>query len=184
MKVFSLACPLFVPLAEEGYIDRKATYLIAQDYLQTMIDVEVDTLVLGCTHYPLLKDVIQSVVGDKVTLIGSGEETAKVAFQAIKKAGLLKYGDTDIEGPDGYRKFYVTDVPEKFSQVAARFLGQPIGEVEHLHELRTNADLAAGAFQGRQPIQRAIDATAQLRLAATCSRKQRHNPAFPLFQQH
>jgi len=58
VKVFSLACPLFVPLVEEGYIDKKATYAIGRDYLQTMLDVDVDTLILGCTHYPLLKNVI------------------------------------------------------------------------------------------------------------------------------
>jgi hypothetical protein len=92
VKVFSLACPLFVPLAEEGYIDKEATYLIARDYLQTMHDVEIDTLVLGCTHYPLLKHVIGDVMGDKVTLIDSGEETAKVALQRLTESGLLKTG--------------------------------------------------------------------------------------------
>jgi len=87
MKVFSLACPLFVPLAEEAYIDKEATYLIARDYLQTMHDVEIDTLVLGCTHYPLLKHVIADVMGDAITLIDSGEETARVArVQAAGRA--------------------------------------------------------------------------------------------------
>ena len=61
-----------MPLAEEGYIDKEATYLIARDYLQTMIDVQVDTLIMGCTHYPLLEHVIADVMGDKVTLINSG----------------------------------------------------------------------------------------------------------------
>jgi len=76
LKVFSLACPLFVPLVEEGYVEKEATYLIARDYLQTMLDVEIDTLVLGCTHYPLIKHVISEVMGEDVTLIDSGEETA------------------------------------------------------------------------------------------------------------
>jgi len=67
VKVFSLACPLFVPLVEEGYIDKKATYAIGRDYLQTMLDVDVDTLILGCTHYPLLKNVIAEVMGEDVT---------------------------------------------------------------------------------------------------------------------
>lgn len=123
VKVFSLACPLFVPFAEEGYIDKEATYLIARDYLQTMLDVEVDTLVLGCTHYPLLKHVIADVMGDGVTLIDSGEETAKVAHRRLAEVGLLK------EGALGTHKFFVSDVPEKFSQVATRFLGEVVDKI-------------------------------------------------------
>jgi glutamate racemase len=121
IKVFSLACPLFVPLAEEGYIDKEGTYLIARDYLQTMHNVDVDTLVLGCTHYPLLKHVIGGVMGDKVTLIGSGEETAKAARDMLEKAGLLRNGSNR----QGNHQYYVSDVPEKFMQLATRFLGRP-----------------------------------------------------------
>ena len=123
LKVFSLACPLFVPLAEEGYIDKEATYLIARDYLQTMHDVEIDTLVLGCTHYPLLKHVIADVMGDGVKLIDSGEETAKVAHKRLAEVGLLK------EGALGTHKFFVSDVPEKFCQIATRFLGQTVEKI-------------------------------------------------------
>ncbi len=129
IKVFSLACPLFVPLAEEGYIEKEATYLIARDYLQTMHDVEVDTLILGCTHYPLLKNVIADVMGDKVTLIDSGEETAKAAFKMLAEQGLLSTDSTQIPGPEGERKFYVSDVPEKFSLVATRFLGRSVDRI-------------------------------------------------------
>ena len=74
---------LFVPLAEEGYIDKEATYQIARDYLRTMQDVDIDTLVLGCTHYPLLKGVISEVMGGNVILIDSGEEAAKSAYQKV-----------------------------------------------------------------------------------------------------
>jgi glutamate racemase len=180
VKVFSLACPLFVPLAEEGYIDKEATYLIARDYLQTMHDVEIDTLVLGCTHYPLLRHVISEVMGDSVTLIDSGEETAKTALWRLSENGLLNPGipsdaaesgaphlgkDTAVtekgaphlgvgssrtekspqqavghranEGKQaapfkkgaGEHKFYVSDVPEKFSQVATRFLGKTVENI-------------------------------------------------------
>ncbi len=147
MKVFSLACPLFVPLAEEGYIDKEATYLIARDYLQTMKDVEVDTLVLGCTHYPLLKHVISDVTGDGVTLIDSGEETARVALQRLTERRLLKTGAPHLgvssvdsgeipqqavghpESRTGEHKFFVSDVPEKFSQVATRFLGEVVDKI-------------------------------------------------------
>jgi len=121
IKVFSLACPLFVPLAEEGYIQKEGARLIAKDYLQMMHDVEVDTLVLGCTHYPLLKEVIAREMGDSVTLIGSGEETAKAARERLDEAGLLRpNGDRQ-----GEHKYYVSDVPEKFMQLATRFLGSP-----------------------------------------------------------
>ncbi|MEW5994293.1 MAG: glutamate racemase [Candidatus Zixiibacteriota bacterium] len=147
LKVFSLACPLFVPLAEEGYVDKEATFLIARDYLQTMQDVEIDTLVLGCTHYPLLKHVIANVMGDGVTLIDSGEETAEVAHKKLTKLDLLSTGTPPLEvGSDaagktpqqtvgrpmiqtGEHKFFVSDVPEKFSHIAARFLGQPVEKI-------------------------------------------------------
>jgi len=131
LKVFSLACPLFVPLAEEGYVDKKATRLIAQDYLQTMLDVEIDTLVLGCTHYPMLKSVIADVMGESVTLIDSGEETARVAHQMLTDANLL---NPAAQKPDlkGEHKYFVSDVPQRFSMVASRFLEQEIGNITRI----------------------------------------------------
>jgi len=131
LKVFSLACPLFVPLAEEGYVDKKATRLIAQDYLQTMLDVEIDTLVLGCTHYPMLKSVIADVMGESVTLIDSGEETARVAHRMLTDANLL---NPAAQKPDlkGEHKYFVSDVPQRFSMVASRFLEQEIGNITRI----------------------------------------------------
>ncbi|MBU8934620.1 MAG: glutamate racemase [candidate division Zixibacteria bacterium] len=126
VKVFSLACPLFVPLAEEGYIDKPATHEIARDYLRTMHDVEVDTLVMGCTHYPLLKNVIAEVMGENVTLIDSGEEAAREALQRLKNSRLLAPTDDSRKGE---HKFYVSDVPEKFANIAARFLGHHIEQI-------------------------------------------------------
>jgi len=126
VKVFSLACPLFVPLAEEGYIDKEATRLIARDYLQTMHEVEIDTLVLGCTHYPLLKGVIAEVMGEGVALIDSGEETAKVALERLTASSLLHPASSAGDDRTGRHKFFVSDVPEKFSSVATRFLGRVI----------------------------------------------------------
>lgn len=126
LKVFSLACPLFVPLAEEGYIEKEATYLIARDYLQTMHDVGIDTLILGCTHYPLLKEVIETVMGEKVKLIDSGEETAKVAYSMIAESDLLNPLGSQKPGPEGELKYFVSDVPEKFSKVASRFMGREV----------------------------------------------------------
>lgn len=127
LKVFSLACPLFVPLAEESYIDKNATYLIARDYLQTMLDVGIDTLVLGCTHYPLLKNVIADIMGEKVTLIDSGKETAKTAIDILKKNCLLHHGDKNHV--KGEIKYFVSDVPAKFSAVASRFMGHEINNI-------------------------------------------------------
>jgi len=129
LKVFSLACPLFVPLAEEGYVDKEATYLIARDYLTTMLDVQVDTLILGCTHYPLLEHVIADVMGDGVTLINSGKETARVALQALADESLLNSQTSQSPSPEGEHKFFVSDVPDKFTQVANRFLGRTIDHV-------------------------------------------------------
>ena len=124
-KVFSLACPLFVPMVEEGYIDKKATYLVANDYLQSMHDVDIDTLILGCTHYPLLKQVISDVMGDKVKLIDSGEETARTVKDSLTKSNKLN----DDSSKAGQAKYYVSDMPEKFSQVATRFLGKTVDQI-------------------------------------------------------
>lgn len=129
MKVFSLACPLFVPLAEEAYIEKEATYLIAKDYLQTMHDVGIDTLVLGCTHYPLLKKVISEVMGDTVTLIDSGEETAKEVRKKLVKTNLLNSKSSEIPPSDGDYNFFVSDVPDKFSSIATHFLGRHIEKI-------------------------------------------------------
>ena len=129
LKVFSLACPLFVPLVEEGYIDKDATHLIARDYLQTMLDVEIDTLVLGCTHYPLLKEVIGSVMGDGVGLVDSGEVIAKEVYRFLADKDLLNPQSSQRPGPSGEQKFFVSDVPDKFTNLASRFLGQPVDKV-------------------------------------------------------
>jgi glutamate racemase len=124
VKVFSLACPLFVPLAEEGYIDKEASLLIARDYLKTLIDVDIDTLVLGCTHYPLLKKVIAEVMGKGVRLIDSAEETAREVAAVLSVRNLMRPSGGQVT-----HKFYVSDVPEKFSQIADRFLGRNINNI-------------------------------------------------------
>jgi len=124
IKVFSLACPLFVPLAEEGYGEKEATRLIAEDYLKTLRDNDIDTLVLGCTHYPLLKNLIQDVVGAKVRLVDSATATARAVKENLQNKNLLHQPD----GPP-HHKFYVSDVPDKFAAVAERFLGQRIDNI-------------------------------------------------------
>ncbi len=124
IKVFSLACPLFVPLAEEGFHDKKATHLIAEDYLETLKDNGIDTLVLGCTHYPLLKQTIQNVVGNDVQIIDSATSTAIEVKDFLKDKDL-----TNEQTSNGQYKFYVSDVPDKFAPVAERFLGQRIDNI-------------------------------------------------------
>jgi glutamate racemase len=127
VRVFSIPCPLFVSLAEEGYIDKKATRLIAEDYLSPLIKKRVDTLVLGCTHYPLLKRVVSHVMGKEVRLIDSAEETAKEVKLFLEANHLLRQSKGKA-----FHKFYVSDVPDKFIQVGCRFLRNGIGKVKRI----------------------------------------------------
>ena len=124
-KIIALACPLFVPLVEEGWLDKDVTKMIAQEYLESISHAEIDTLVLGCTHYPLLKRVIGSVVGRDVRLIDSAEETAAETAEALKKAGLA-HATTD----NARYRFIASDAPEQFLRVGGRFLGSSIDRVE------------------------------------------------------
>ncbi|MGB5106915.1 MAG: glutamate racemase [Candidatus Zixiibacteriota bacterium] len=121
IRVFSMACPLFVPLVEEGYVDKRATYLIAEEYLAPFKNNGIDTLILGCTHYPLLKPVIRQVLGETVQLIDSARETARVVAKRLASSGNL-----NPKGVDGERKFYVSDVPDQFAQTARHFLGDAV----------------------------------------------------------
>jgi len=124
IKVFSLACPLLVPLAEEGYIDKEATRLITADYLKTLIDVDIDTLVLGCTHYPLLRDIIAETVGKNVRLIDSADATANELAAILSEKNMARTSDEK-----NIHKFYVSDVPDKFLKVAELFLGRSIDNI-------------------------------------------------------
>jgi len=124
-EVIQAACPLFVPLAEEGWTSEPETYSIAKKYLKTIIEASPDALVLGCTHYPILKEVIQQTMGENVTLIDSGEATAEEVENLLTTSGL-----TNVEQPvrerhlcDDLDNFYVTDAADRFARVAERFLG-------------------------------------------------------------
>jgi glutamate racemase len=129
IEVRAVACPLFVPLAEEGWTDHESARLIADEYLVPLREFEADVLVLGCTHYPLLRSVIQGVMGSDVTLVDSAMETA-----ALVKAVLDSEG---IEGAGRGRPtltVYLSDVPRKFTSIARRFLGRPIDRVERVDQ--------------------------------------------------
>jgi glutamate racemase len=124
-RITARACPLFVPLVEEGWLDTEVTRLVAHEYLDSLHDADVDTLVLGCTHYPLLKAVIGEVIGRKVRLIDSAEETAAETAATLKQTGLAH------EKTDNARyRFIASDAPEQFLRVGGRFLGSSIDRVE------------------------------------------------------
>jgi glutamate racemase len=119
------ACPLLVPLVEEGWTEHDATRLVAREYLQPMIDAEIDTLVLGCTHYPLLKSLIADVLGPDVRLIDSAEETAAETARTLATASLTAEPDAEPV----YR-FIASDDPLQFLQLGQRFLGGTMEGVE------------------------------------------------------
>ena len=128
LTIFTKACPLFVPLAEEGWSSNEVAVLTARQYLEGLKKEPIDTLVLGCTHYPLLKGVISGVMGDGIALIDSAQETVK----EIKET-LLRYGIEGSSSSAPQRMFYVTDSPERFIKVGERFLDQKIVNIEKIN---------------------------------------------------
>lgn len=118
-SVWQQACPLFVPLVEEGWTDTAVTRSIARTYLTPLLKRRVEALVLGCTHYPLLKKTLAAVAGPRVALIDSAEETAKDVEAALSRRGLLSASTRR-----GRMVSLVTDHPEAFSRLGARFLGR------------------------------------------------------------
>jgi glutamate racemase len=120
--VCARACPLLVPLVEEGWLDGGVTEAVVREYLRPLLQEGIDTLVLGCTHYPLLKGVIQRVTGPEVALVDSAETCARFVQERLKELGLLRTGATQL----GAIYPFVTDEVEKFGDVAARFLGVPL----------------------------------------------------------
>jgi glutamate racemase len=123
-KVTALPCPLFVPLVEEGWINHEATWSIANEYLAPLLRDDVDTLVLGCTHYPLLKSVIGDIVGRDVRLIDSAEETA------VDTRRMLEERDLAATRNEGAYRFIASDDPQQFLSLGQRFFGDTIERVE------------------------------------------------------
>jgi glutamate racemase len=120
-EIHSQPCSLFVQLAEDGWTDNKIAELTAKEYLSRLKEIGVDTVILGCTHYPILKDTIRKVLGKRINLIDSGEETAKEVKVILEKNNLL-----NTQKKKGIHKFFVTDFPNKFKQISERFLGKKI----------------------------------------------------------
>jgi glutamate racemase len=127
VRVKARACPLFVPLAEEGWLSGDVPRLVAREYLGEFVRGGVDTLVLGCTHYPLLTDIIAEVVGPEVALVDSAEATVEVVAGLLEERGLLAPA-----GRAPSHHFFVTDVPERFVEVGERFLGWRIPSAEQV----------------------------------------------------
>lgn len=127
IKVFTKATPLFVPLVEEGWLKGKVVLEVAHTYLKPLKDACIDTLILGCTHYPLLRPVIQEVVGKQVTLIDSAKQVGMEVKKILSAEELLNKG-----GKKGKTKFYVSDNPEWFRSLATRFLGYSAKDVSRV----------------------------------------------------
>ena len=124
VQIFARACPMFVPLVENGYFNdgNPVTKLIIAEYLQELKDAGVDTLILGCTHYPLLKKMIGDFMGDEVHLVDSGKVTAQAAAAALDDLGLLNGKKTG-----GTARYFVSDTPDNFDELAHTFLGEYAG---------------------------------------------------------
>ena len=146
-EVIERACPLFVSLAEEGWSDSDVTRIVARDYLSEFHKTTLGALVLGCTHYPILRDVISETVGREITLIDSGEATAR-DVESLLESSDLTHEDTlglyqERQLCDDLDHFYVTDAAERFAKVAERFLGSAPSILEAVEvwghdELRTH----------------------------------------------
>ena len=123
IKCFSKACPLFVPLVEEGWCKGKITENVINVYLKDLVNKNMDTIILGCTHYPLLKKTIKKVIGKKINIIDSSVAVALEVKDFLIKNNLLKTVGK------GNRRFYVSDGPEKFKNIGSKFLGGKISNV-------------------------------------------------------
>lgn len=129
IKVFGQACPLFVPLVEEGWFDRSVTMAVAEHYLSALKKSNVDALILGCTHYPLLKDVLRLVMGLEVELIDSAREVAIAAKKTLETVGYRDGKKTPRH------RFLASDRPQMFERLARRFLGGDVQGAFHKRKI-------------------------------------------------
>ncbi|MHB8111678.1 MAG: glutamate racemase [Syntrophorhabdaceae bacterium] len=129
IEVFSRACPLFVPIVEEGLERDDIALLTAGKYLSDLKDTGIDVLVMGCTHYPVLEDVIRQTVGSGVKIVHSGKETAKEA------RAILAHKELFNKRGRGKCEYFVTDTPESFHEIGGRILGESLTHVKSLKSL-------------------------------------------------
>lgn len=124
-RVFAQPCPLFVPIVEEGWADREATRLVAEEYLRPIREVDIDVLVLGCTHYPVLRPILSQILGPAIQLVDSAAETAAEVERLLRQQDLLR---TAAEPPKHH--FVVSDSPLHFRETSRHFLGEGITDIE------------------------------------------------------
>ncbi|MCI8649466.1 MAG: glutamate racemase [Anaerotruncus sp.] len=127
VRTFGNACPLFVPLVENGFVqpDNEITTRVAEIYLKPIQEAQVDTLILGCTHYPLLTPIIDRLLNSQVTLINAGEQAARWAQNYLMSNDLLGDGD-------GACEYFISDTPELFAETAGIFLGEPLKDITQI----------------------------------------------------
>ncbi|MEZ4386580.1 MAG: glutamate racemase [Candidatus Krumholzibacteriia bacterium] len=123
-RIVALPCPLFVPLVEEGLLDHPLTHRACAEYLTTLREARVDTLILGCTHYPMLKPAIARFMGPEVVLVDSAEALATAAVACLESAGLRR-----LQERPGELAYYLSDLPWTFREEGERYLGRPIDRV-------------------------------------------------------
>lgn len=126
IEVFSRPCPLFVPIVEEGLENERVTSLMTEKYLGELSKSGIDVLLMGCTHYPVLEGVIQEFLGDSVSIVNTGRETAREVQAVLQKKGLLRTRAKSMT------EYFVTDAPDAFAEVGSRIIGEPIAGVRRL----------------------------------------------------
>jgi len=131
VEVVTRPCPRFVEFVERGVTGGGELLEVAQEYLQPLLDADVDTVILGCTHYPLLTGVISYVMGEQVSLVSSAEESAKDVYAVLTRYGLLR-----PEGPTPPHRFLTTGAPAEFAEIGARFLGPVLDRVDQFAWMR------------------------------------------------
>lgn len=131
VRLTGRACPLFVSLVEEGCIEDPVTTEIARRYLSAFKDTDIDTIIMGCTHFPMIEDTIQRVAGENVRLVNPAYETAKETKILLKENDLLNTKDIPLD-EEAYR-FYVSDAPERFRRIADLFLPLSISGAKQIH---------------------------------------------------
>ena len=127
LNVFSKACPLFVPLTEEGWISGDVPKSIAETYLKEIKESNVDTVILGCTHYPLIKPIISQILGIKIKLIDSGKASTEFVEETLRTEGIKADSNNTRR-----INCYVTDSIKPFSVLAGKFLSFPINSIKHI----------------------------------------------------
>lgn len=129
-QTYGKACPLFVPLVENGHFDTQVAELVAREYLEPLKEADIDTLIMGCTHYPLLNRVVGRIMGPQVTLVNVGEETAKYVKRYLTEQDMRAE-----PGKKGHYSYFVSDSVENFSHLGSMFLQREIGEMVNLVDI-------------------------------------------------